>query len=89
MAFEEGHKKVGGRKKGTPNRNTKILRIALRQILENEIPNLEKYISKLENPKDKLEIIIKLMPFVFPKMKPTDLVMVDDSFDGEPPFNLF
>ena len=60
-------KKFGGRAKGTPNRLTKELRVKLKNILYNEIQNVEGYLEEIE-PKEKLEIIIKLMPYVFPKV---------------------
>ena len=39
MAYEKGHKKVGGRTKGTTNMHTKQLRIALREVSEKELNN--------------------------------------------------
>jgi len=43
MAFKKGHNKLGGREKGTSIRNTKKLRILLREVLENEIENISAY----------------------------------------------
>jgi len=59
-------KKYGGRQKGTPNRMTRDLRKILKNILFNELDNFEEYFESLE-PKQKLDIIIKLMPYVMPK----------------------
>jgi len=63
-------KKHGGRQKGTPNRLTKELRAALKDILYNEMEKVGGYLEELE-PKERLEIIIKLMPYVFPKVENT------------------
>lgn len=63
-------KKYGGRKKGTPNRLTKELRVLLKDILYNELEKVDEYLEELE-PKEKLEMIIKFMPFVFPKVQST------------------
>lgn len=67
MANNTG-KKYGGRQKGTPNRMTKELRTLLKDILYNEMERVGGYLEELE-PKEKLEIVIKLMPYVFPKME--------------------
>lgn len=74
MAFKEGHNKVGGRAKGVPNKNTIELRLILREVLEEEIKNLPTYLHAITDHKAKLELLIKLMPFVFPKMQSIDMV---------------
>ncbi|MCX6147853.1 MAG: hypothetical protein NTW25_11505 [Candidatus Kapabacteria bacterium] len=66
MANNTGQK-FGGREAGTPNRLTKEIRIHLKNFLHNEIESLGEYLKDLE-PKDKLDILIKLMPFVLPKV---------------------
>lgn len=65
MANTTGNK-FGGRTKGTPNKLTKELRTVLKNILYNEIEKIEDYLDLLE-PKEKLETIIKLMPYILPK----------------------
>jgi hypothetical protein len=47
---------------------TKDLRELLKLTLQEEIENLPSYLQTL-NEKDRLNIIIKLMPFVFPKIE--------------------
>ena len=66
MAFETGHQKVGGRKKGTPNKLTKEMRDVLKGVVADEIDTLGQRLEELE-PKDRLEVFIKLLPFVLPK----------------------
>jgi len=61
--------KTGGREKGTPNKLTKELRQLFKSIMEKEIENLPVLLDKLE-PKDRLDIIVKLIPFVLPKIEP-------------------
>ena len=58
-------KKFGGREKGTPNKLTAELRSALKDVLYDEIPHR---LDELE-AKDRLEQLIKLMPYVFPKVQ--------------------
>ena len=59
-------KKFGGRKKGTPNRLTKELRTILKNVLYNELDNIEELLESLE-PKERLELVIKILPFIIPK----------------------
>jgi len=68
MANNTG-KKYGGREAGTPNRLTKELRAALKNILHQEIELLPDHFDKLE-PKDRLELLVKLLPFALPKVEP-------------------
>jgi hypothetical protein len=67
MANSTG-KKYGGRQKGTPNKLTKELRSILKDVLHNEMEKVGGYLGELE-PKERLEMIIKLMPYVFPKVE--------------------
>ena len=69
MANNTG-KKYGGRKKGTPNKLTKELRSVLKEVIYNELENIEDRLDQLE-PKQRVELVIKLMPYVFPKMEST------------------
>lgn len=66
MANNTG-KKYGGRKKGTPNRMTKELRSVLKDLMFEELENLKEHLDTLR-PKERIELIIKLMPFILPKV---------------------
>ena len=59
--------KFGGRTKGTPNRLTKEVRSILKEVLYVEISQLNKHFEELE-PKVRVELLIKLMPYVCPKI---------------------
>ena len=59
--------KYGGRRKGTPNRITKELRVLLKDIMYQELEEVQERFSLLE-PKQRIELIIKLMPYVLPKV---------------------
>ncbi len=61
-------KKYGGRMKGTPNKLTKEIRSVLKDILFYELENIEENLNSLE-PKDRIELVIKMMPFVLPKVQ--------------------
>ena len=60
-------KKYGGREKGTPNRLTKELRTILKDVLYNELERIEELLESLES-KERLELVIKILPFILPKV---------------------
>jgi hypothetical protein len=62
-------KKFGGRNAGTPNKLTKELRALLKNIMAKEIEAIPSHLEKLE-PKDRLEILIKMLPYSLPKIEP-------------------
>ena len=66
MANTTGNK-YGGRQKGTPNRMTKELRVLLKDILYQELEQLQERLELLE-PKQRIELIIKLMPYILTKV---------------------
>ena len=56
-----------GRPMGVGNRVTKELRTVLKDLIYTELENLPAKLEKLED-KDRIEVLIKLMPFVMPKV---------------------
>ena len=60
-------KKYGGRQKETPNILTKELRSVLKDIVYQELEQIQKCLELLES-KERLELLIKLMPYVLPKV---------------------
>ncbi len=63
--------KTGGRKKGTSNKLTGTVKEMITQFIENEIKHLPGILKQLE-PKEKAELIIKLLPYIVPKIAPAD-----------------
>ena len=59
--------KHGGRQKGTPNIMTKELRSILKDILYQELEEVQERFKLLE-PKERIELLIKLMPYALPKV---------------------
>ena len=59
--------KYGGRQKGTPNRMTKELRSVLKDVLYQELEQIQTHLDTLK-PKERVELLIKLVPFVLPKV---------------------
>ena len=66
MANKTGNK-YGGRQKGTPNKLTKELRSVLKDILYQELEQIKERLDALK-PKERIELLIKLMPYVLPKV---------------------
>ena len=60
--------KTGGRKKGTPNRTTKELKSVIHKVVEEHLETIESDLQALE-PKDRLNVILKLVDYVLPKPK--------------------
>lgn len=64
--FENGHKKTGGRTKGTQNKS-KILQLELLSgFVDSEIKKIPKLIKELTT-KERLDFLVKVMPYVHPK----------------------
>lgn len=61
--------KTGGRTAGTENKTTKEIRAVLKGVINNELLNIESLLCGLQS-KERLELVIKLMPFVLPKLAP-------------------
>jgi hypothetical protein len=59
--------KFGGRQKGTPNKMTKELRSVLKDVLYQELEQIQEHLNAL-NPKERIELLIKLMPYALPKV---------------------
>ena len=59
--------KYGGRRKGTPNRLTKEVRAVLKDLVFEEISHVKSHLKKLDS-RDRIELLIKLLPYVYPKI---------------------
>ena len=60
--------KYGGRQKGTPNKLTKEIRTVLKDLIFEELAEIKEHLDSLE-PKQRIEIVIKLIPYVLPKVE--------------------
>lgn len=72
MPFEKGHKKIGGRKKGTPNKYSDEMRAVLKEIFFNEVYRLPEILESLP-PEKRLDVFLKLLPYFFPKISPVGM----------------
>ncbi|MBE6337004.1 MAG: hypothetical protein E7066_10085 [Lentimicrobiaceae bacterium] len=67
-------KKTGGRQKGTPNKTTGTLRMAISKIVNDyyNSDTLMEDINKLK-PKERVDMMEKLAAYVVPKLQSVDL----------------
>ena len=60
--------KTGGREKGTPNKLTREMRTAIKDVLADEIEKIPELLNSLDD-RSRLEMIIRLLPFVLPRVE--------------------
>lgn len=75
MKFDKGHKKVGGKEKGTPNKATKDQRELITKIIDNNIENIQDWIDEVASTDKKraFDMVKDLMEFSIPKLKSIEL----------------
>ena len=61
------NKNFGGRKAGSVNKVTAEARQTLKLIFDDEIGHLRANLETL-GPKDRIDILLKIMPFLLPKL---------------------
>lgn len=78
MAFEPGHEKIGGRKKGTLNKKTASIRSRIEKLVDSEYEAVLSDLKEL-SPKDRVNAFISMLEFVLPKLNRSEIE--DVSFD--------
>ena len=70
-------KKFGGRKKGTPNKDTKQLRLRIENLLKD---NWNGILSDLESlkPKDRIDAYLRLLEYSLPKLNRTEILPYEE-----------
>lgn len=63
--------KTGGRQKGTSNKLSGTVKEMITQFVTDELQHLPTILNKLE-PKEKAEYIIKLLPYIVPRIAPAE-----------------
>lgn len=71
--FQPGHAKVGGRKKGTPNKVNKNIRKMLEEQLLPELNKIGSYIAAIDDPKEKATVLSQWACYVIPKYSNTTI----------------
>jgi hypothetical protein len=68
--------KTGGRRKGTPNRLSMQFRLLLLHALDGEVQRIPEYLQAIPEGR-RLELLIKLLPYVLPRLEPMDAEKAD------------
>ena len=74
MPFEKGHKKIGGKSKGTENKSTTEIKQAYKDLIEKNIDNITVWLDRVAetNPNAALNYLQSLSEFVIPKLARTE-----------------
>lgn len=74
MAFKKGHKKVGGRKAGTPNYTTQLIKEHLLKETGDYFDSglLHQDICNIEDPSKRLDLFVKIINYLIPKQSSVD-----------------
>lgn len=79
MGFKEGHKKVGGRVKGKPNKTTAEIRDAYQKLVEDNLTNMTEWLVQVaaENPERAMDLMLKLSEYMIPKLARQEVTGAD------------
>jgi len=79
MGFKEGHKKMGGRAKGKPNKSTAEIREAYQKLVEDNLTNMTEWLTQVaaENPEKAMELMLKLSEYMIPKLARQEVTGAD------------
>ena len=69
---KQKRKKTGGRKKGTPNKDTKELRERISDLIDNNFDNIQADMDTL-TPEKRLDFLVKLFEYSLPKLNRTEI----------------
>ena len=72
-SFTKGHTKLGGRQKGTPNKENKRLRVFIAEILDSNQDKVKLELNKLEG-KDFVNAILAFLEYSLPKISRVETV---------------
>lgn len=78
----DGKGRLGGRTKGTPNKVTSTVKEWLAELIDKNRKQMEKDIKQLE-PRERLQVLEKLMPYVIPKQQAVSAVIDYDKLSEE------
>lgn len=75
-----------GRPKGTPNKTTGEMRCKIQKLVDANWKTISKDIQKMP-PRDRVDMVVKLLPYVTPKLQITELNvdfdrLTDEQLDG-------
>jgi hypothetical protein len=68
--------KYGGRVKGSPNLITSDIRQHFQKIIENNLDQINKDLKAIEDPAQRVRLLLELAKFVIPSLKQTEFTSV-------------
>ncbi len=71
--FQKGHKKIGGRQKGSKNKVTKSIRKILEEQLLPRLQDIGETIDNIKDPSDRAAAMAHFLPFVVPRYSNTTI----------------
>lgn len=75
MTFKKGSSgNIKGKPKGAENKTTKDIKEAYKQLIENNLDNLTKWLNEIakDNPEKAIRLLADLSEYVIPKLARTD-----------------
>jgi hypothetical protein len=70
--------KYGGRVKGSPNLITSEIRQQFQNIIENNLQQINKDLKAIEDPAQRVRLLLDLAKFVIPSLKQTEFTSVQN-----------
>jgi len=78
MPFQKGQSgNPHGKPPGIPNKTTKEIREAYQEFVESNIPEFQNWLSKIEDPAKRFQIVIQLSEYFVPKLNRTEVTGQD------------
>ncbi len=71
MPFAKGHK-LGGSRKGKPNKATRDVREAIAKIAQRHIGKVEQWISEIDDPAKRVGLFLDMCEYHIPKLARTE-----------------
>lgn len=68
MKFEPGKEKTGGRKAGTPNKNTADIKTRIAALIDEQFEAIQYDLGDLE-PRDRIAAYLKFLEYILPKQR--------------------
>lgn len=68
MKFEPGKEKTGGRKAGTPNKNTVDIKTRIAALIDEQFEAIQYDLGDLD-PKDRVAAYLKFLEYVLPRQR--------------------
>jgi hypothetical protein len=75
MPFVKGQSKIGGRQKGSLNKNKLAVREIVEKALGKTIPESLLEIAESLDPEKRANLLMDLMPFCYPKLQTIECTM--------------